>query len=119
MAVDFTTMVYNPAFAVFARPVTFTPVASVPGGPAFTGRGIYSTQPIEVATEIGSSFSDQVTILDIIDREFAVVPLQGDTLYIPALLSMPALGGFEVIDTVMNGGGETTLTLRKLVTSKP
>ena len=32
---------------------------------------------------------------------------------------MPELGEYEIIDSVTNGGGETTLTLRKVLPKKP
>lgn len=119
MAVNFTTQIYNPTFAVFARPVTFTPKASQPGQPNYVGRGIYTTQLTDIPVEGTAIFSDQVTILDIIDSEFTVVPIQNDEIFIPATGDLPALGGFKVLDTDINGGGETTLTLQKLVVSKP
>ena len=45
MAVNFSTLVYLPNFDMFARPVTIIPMASQPGLPAFTARGIYDTRP--------------------------------------------------------------------------
>jgi hypothetical protein len=47
------------------------------------------------------------------------MPSQGDIVTIPANADLPALGDFNVIDVKSNGGGETTLTLRKVVVSKP
>jgi len=119
MAIDFSKQVYIPAFNTFARPVVFTPVASQPGQSAYTNRGIYSTQALDVAAEDNSIFSDQITVLDIVEEEFPVIPLQGDTLSIPAYLTLPSLGDFEIIDAATNGGGQTSFSLRKLVTAKP
>jgi hypothetical protein len=49
-----------------------------------------------------------------------VLPLQGDLINVPADASgLIAEGDFEVLDADPNGGGETTLTLRRLVTAKP
>ncbi len=119
MAIDFGKLVYEPSFNVFGRPVTFTPAASQPGHVAYTGRGIYSTQPVDVLTENNAILSDAMTILDILEAEFSVLPVQGDTISIPAYLTLPALGAFEIIETKSNGGGETTLSIRKIMEAKP
>ena len=119
MAVNFSQMVYLPNYAVFARPVTFTPLVSQPGQAAYGARGIFNTVPIDVMGSDGSIFSDQKTILDILEEEFSVLPVQLDRVFIPAHIGIPELGHFEIIDADTNGGGETTLTLRKLVTAKP
>ena len=119
MAIDFAAQVYLPAFNIFARPCVFTPVKSQPSQPAYTGRGIYGTQPLDINAEDASIFSDQITILDVIENEFSVIPIQGDLVSIPADAALPALGDFEIVDTSTNGGGQTTYGLRKLVVSKP
>jgi len=119
MAIDFAAQVYLPAFNIFARPCVFTPLKSQPSQPAYTARGIYGTQALDITAEDASIFSDQITILDVIENEFTVVPIQGDLISIPADLTLPALGDFEIIDGKTNGGGQTTFNLRKLVVSKP
>ena len=119
MAINFSQQVLAPAFNVFARPMTFTPTASQPGQPTFTGRGCYGTQPVDVMGEDSSIFSDARTVVDIIEEEFTVIPAQNDTLYIPAHIGMPALGTFQVMDVNTNGGGETTLFVRKIMVAKP
>jgi hypothetical protein len=119
MAVDFSTQVYTPTYNVFSRPITITPTKSQPLHLAYTARGIYGTAPIDVMAEDASIISDQRTILDIMETEFAVLPVQGDLVDIPSSASLPAMGTFEIIDTNTNGGGETTLFLRKWVTASP
>jgi hypothetical protein len=119
MAINFSTQVYLPTYDTFARPVTFTPVASQPNQPAYDARGIYGTVPIDVMAEDATIISDARTILDIREIEFTVLPEQGDRLSIPSHAGMPALGDFEVIDTNTNGGGETTLFIRKWMTPVP
>ena len=119
MAIDFSKQVYIPAFNIFARPCVFTPTKSQPSQPSYTGRGIYSTQPLDIAAEDASIFSDQITIFDVIENEFSVIPIQGDLVSIPADGALPALGDFEIVDTSTNGGGQTTYHLRKIVVSKP
>ena len=117
MAINWSTQVYAPQYATFARPVTFNPIKSQPSAGSFDGRGIYGTAPVDVIGEDATIISDARTILDVLESDFAVVPIQGDRLTIPAHIGMPALGEFEVIDTSVNGGGETTLVIRKIVTA--
>ena len=120
MALDFSTLVYLPNMDVFSRGITVTPIASQPGVPAYTSRGIYDTRPVDVGGLDGAITSDQQTILDVRDAEFTVVPEQLDRIYIGANADAgPALGDFEVVDTESNGGGLTTLILRKIMASKP
>jgi hypothetical protein len=120
MAINFSTLVYLPNYDTFARAVTITPLASQPGSPAYTARGIYDTRPIDVAAMDGNIISDQQTILDVREAEFTVVPAQLDRVYIgPDADAGPALGDFEVVDADSNGGGETTLVLRKIMASLP
>ncbi|SRR6266478_2822335 len=120
MGINTSQQVYVYSYNTFGRPVTFTPKMSQPTALAFLGRGIYSTQPIDVLAEDNSTFSDTRTILDVLEQEFLVVPITGDLLNIPASNEgMPALGDFEVIETKSNGGGETSLSLRKIMVSRP
>jgi len=120
MAINFSTLVYLPNYDTFARGITVTPLASQPGSPSYSARGIYDTRPIDVAGMDGSFISDQQTILDVRDAEFSVVPAQLDRIHIGADADAgPALGDFEVVDCESNGGGETTLILRKLMTARP
>jgi hypothetical protein len=120
MAVNFSTLVYLPNFDMFARPIMVTPLASQPGMPAYSARGIYDTRPIDVQAEDGSIVSDQQTIVDVRDEEFGVVPEQLDQIAIPYDPDGgPDLGSFEVTNVESNGGGETTLVIRKVMTSRP
>jgi len=120
MAINFSTLVYLPNYDTFARGVTITPLASQPGVPAYVARGIFDTRPVDVAAMDGNIISDQQTILDIREAEFSVLPQQLDRVYIgPDPDAGPALGDFEVVDADSNGGGETTLTIRKIMTAKP
>lgn len=119
MAINYIEQVYRPTQNLFGRPATFIPLKSQPGELPYVGRGIYSTQPIDVLAEDQSIFSDTRTIFDVLEADFAVVPIQGDELHIPADSGMPELGDFEVIEVKSNGGGETSLSLRRIVRAKP
>lgn len=121
MAVNFSTLVYLPNFDMFARPITVVPLASQPGTPAYSARGIFDTRPIDVQAEDGSIVSDQQTILDVRDEEFAVIPDQLDQITIPDDPGggIPHIGTYEVVNVEANGGGETTLVIRKVMASRP
>jgi hypothetical protein len=120
MAINFSQQLYIHAQDTYSRAVVFTPKASQPNGPAYTARGILEQEAIDVAGLDNSIISEMRIILDIRDAEFAVQPLQGDLVDIPADSSgLPLEGQFEVIDSDQNGGGETTLTLRRMVQAKP
>jgi len=119
MALNFSDLVYLPAFNTFARPVTFTPIASRPGELPYDARGIFDTTPVDIVALDGSIVSEQRTILDIRDAEFTILPIQHDQVAVPAAEGLPDAGSFEVTDSVRNGGGETTLHLQRLVVARP
>ena len=121
MAIDFSLTNYLPCQDVFGRSIVITPVASQPGAPAYTQRGIVSTRPLMVETAAGMAvLSDQETICDIREREFAVTPQQGDLLEVPEENGITDMvGSYEITDASWNGGGEVTLSIRKLVTAAP
>jgi hypothetical protein len=119
MAINFSSMVYLPAFDTFARPVTFIPFASQPGVLPYNARGIFDTAGLDVVALDGSIISEQRTILDILDAEFAISPIQHDQVMVPAAEGLPDAGSFEVTDAIRNGGGETTLHLQRIVVARP
>jgi hypothetical protein len=120
--INYSDQIYKIAQDNFSGPVLFTPIKSQPGQPSFQGRGIYSTVAIDIIAEDGSIVSDQRTILDIREVEFAVLPIQGDQVFLAAASFADQLiedSTFEILDTDTNGGGETTLALRKIMTTLP
>jgi hypothetical protein len=114
VAINFSTDLYGPCQDTFGRPVTFTSTK----GNSFSGpaRGIYRSDEINIVLENGSIITDQQTILDIKTDEFSVLPVQDDTINIPfePISGVPALGDFQIINLWHNGGGETTLVIRKI-----
>lgn len=118
MGIDYSTMIYLPNYEVWARSVSITPLASLGSTTPYANRGIFHTETLDVAAEDGSIFSTQKTTLDVREIEYAVLPAQGDRIFIPADSgAMVELGDFEVIDSYTNGGGETTLVLRSVTTA--
>jgi hypothetical protein len=118
MAVNYSTLVKLPCQDMFSVPVTFTPVVSQPGAPAYGGRGIFITGPVDVQMIDGSIFSDQQTILDIRAAEYANPPMQGDRVTIPYDCNGAPVGEFEITDTD-DDGGLITCALRKYGAAKP
>jgi hypothetical protein len=116
--IDWSNALYVNAQNTFGRPITITPVISQPNAPAYSGRGIFDTSPMDVLAEEGAIFSEQRSVLDIRDAEFPVMPLQGDQVTIPPYGILPG-GNYEIIDLKANGGGETSLALRQIVGTKP
>jgi hypothetical protein len=116
MAVNMDVLLQGPIFDFWAVPVTFTPLASQPGQPAFGGRGILTTYSADVPGIDGSLYSDQRTILDIRESEFAVLPQQNDHITIPLDANLVPKGEYQIVDSVSNGGGQTMLTIRKYET---
>lgn len=115
MGVDFSTNIYAPNFDFWSREITVTPIVSQPGAPAYVARGIYDTRGTMIQTEAGLAvLSDHEVILDIREREFPVKPVQGDLIYIPPDGTFyEGTGTYEITDSSDNGGGETTLVIRK------
>jgi hypothetical protein len=116
MAINFSITNYLPCQDLFGRPITVDPVGSQLGGSPYQARGIYDSRTLNVPMEDGSILSDQDTILDIRDAEFPILPRQDDIItidYEPVAL-LPRLGVFVVTNVWNNGGGETTLQLRKV-----
>jgi hypothetical protein len=116
MAVNLDVLLQSPIFDFWAVPVTFNPIRSQPGQPAFNGRGILNTYSIDVAGVDGSIYSDQRTILDIRESEFAVLPEQNDHLVIPADCNGVPRGEYVIVDASSDGGGQTMLTIKKYQT---
>jgi hypothetical protein len=120
--INFSDTVYKTCMDTFAGSITVMPIASQPNGVSYTARGIYGTEAIDIIAEDGSIISDQRTILDIREVEFTVLPIQGDQVFLAAANFADQLiedGTYEVLDADTNGGGETTLAIRKIVTALP
>jgi hypothetical protein len=116
MAVDFAADLLTANYNKWARPITVTPVASAPAAAAYQMRGIFDTEALDLLGD-DIVISSEKIILDIIEEEFIgsghALPQQGDLINIPAEGTLRALGDFEVSSASSDGGGETTLELRK------
>ncbi len=116
MAVNFDVVLQSPIFDFWAVPCTFRPLVSQPGRADYDGRGILNTYTLDVVGQDGSIYSDQRTILDIRDSEFAIMPQQNDRVIIPVDCNGAVRGEYQIIDSTGDGGGQTCLTIRKYET---
>jgi hypothetical protein len=116
MAVNLDILLQSPIFDFWAVPCTFMPLASQPAAGTYEGRGILNMYNLNVAAEDGSLYSDQRTILDIRDSEFAIMPEQNDHVVIPQDCNNVDKGEYQIIDSNSDGGGQTCLTIRKITT---
>ena len=117
---DMNTLVVGPVFDQFSRPITITPLASQPGVHPYPARGTYFTQPIDVMTDGNVIFSDQRTMLALRVADFGTMPMPLDRVNIPAHMSMPSPGDFEIADIDEIGGtGKVHCTLKRVTIPLP
>ena len=111
--VDFDRLVLSPASDLFSIKCRFTPLASSPGDPAFDLRGVFSSEPVDVAMQDETIFSDQQTSLGIRFRDFPIKPPdRGDLVEIIDTMH-PMLGRkYWIGDVDEDGQGGGMLLLR-------
>jgi hypothetical protein len=116
---DYNQLVLLPVQNIFSRPVQFTPYGSQPGKQPYMARGVFVTTPMDVVTEANVVFSDQKTALDIRLTEYPIPPAPRDWVFVPAHMSMPAKGPFEVLDVDEFHDGRARLSLRLAQVDEP
>ena len=116
MAVNIDVLLQASIFDFWAISCTFLPYKSQPGAEGYGGRGIFGTYSSDVQALDGSIYSDQRTILDIRESEFAVLPMQNDHVVIPIDANDVPRGEWVIIDASSNGGIVTMLTIRRYET---
>ena len=111
--IDFSALVLGPAMATFGQPITVSPVASRPGQPAYSTKpdgtpltGVYASKPVQIPLEDGTYHSTVQPTLGIRLADFAVAPMQDDTVVVGAL------GTFAIADITPDGQGGADLVLR-------
>ena len=114
MPVDFGAMVLAPCLDVFAREAWFTPLQSQPGIAEYVGRGVYTSRPVDIQVGEDAIVSNMTTKLGIRLADFAVPPIQGDLVRLPAYGTQAAEGPFKIEDTDDDGQGGCDLTLTKI-----
>ena len=101
--------------ATFGQPITVTPVVSQPGKPAYSTKadgisqltGIYASKPVQIRLNNGDIHSTVQPSLGIRLADFAVAPMQGDTVATTS-------GTFEIADINPDGQGGADCPLRDL-----
>jgi len=79
MTTDFSSLVLAPCMAVFAPPITITPIISNPSNPApYPARGVFTVQQTDLPTEDGGIFNMTTLKFGIRLAEFPLMPAQGD-----------------------------------------
>lgn len=100
-------LVQAPLQRIFSQAVLFTPVISQPDAPAFTGRGIWSSQVREVALENGGVLSTNEFHLGIRLADFTVPLQQEDQVAVGAV-------AYIIGDILIDGQGGADLHLRQV-----
>jgi hypothetical protein len=112
--IDFDSLVMGPALAIFGRPIIVNPLKSQPSAPPFDATGIYSERPLDIDLEDDGTLSTKALSLGVQLSQFAVAPIQGDKVTIPAHMSLPAVG-LCIIEAVDDDGqGGSMWGLKKL-----
>lgn len=111
--IDFDALVLAPAMATFARPISVTPAASQPAAPAYRARGVWSVRNVDIQGQDGI-YSGQVRTLGVRLSEFAIPPVQGDRVDLPAVLSLPAEATHTIEDVDDDGQGGAVWTMKQI-----
>ena len=117
MAVNFDVLLQTSVFDFFAVPVTFTPLKSQPGQPAYSGRGILGTYVEDVAA-LDDARSSPTSAPSSISARASSRCCRSRTITAPSRSTATACrrGEYQIIDATSNGGGQTMLTIRKYET---
>lgn len=102
---DFSGLVLGPLMDEFAREVTFTPVKSQPGEPAYVGRGIFERDHVMEGV-LESDYSTTSPALFVRLADFTVPPEDGDEVRVDGL-------DYTVSDDQPDGEGGMLLILRR------
>ena len=78
MAIDFSSLVLAPAMATFGRPVTVTPLRSLPNAVPYQARGVWTLETISIPTEDGGYLSTSRMKFGIRLADWPAAPKQGD-----------------------------------------
>jgi hypothetical protein len=111
--IDFDAVVLAKCEDIFSIVVSFTPLVSDPGAPAFTLRGIFSSDPYDVQLQDDTIFSDQQTSLGIREWDFPGPPPERGDLVEITDSRHPAFGKkYWIGDSDWDGQGGAKLLLR-------
>lgn len=106
MAVDFDKTVLASCMDAFAITVTIDPIASQPGEPAYSARGVFDRPYEQVITAEGHSQTSTQPVLGIRLSEFAVPPAKKDKVTVDGVI-------YQVFDIHPDGQGGADLMLKE------
>lgn len=78
MPTDFVALVLKPGMVTFARPVTVTPLKSLPNAVPYPARGVWQVEVVSIVTEESGNLLSVSIKLGIIIGEYPAMPMQGD-----------------------------------------
>ncbi|MGS0625946.1 head-tail joining protein [Ralstonia sp. VS2407] len=110
--IDFAALALGPGIVAFGRPVTVTPLASTPPKPPFDTSGVWSKRNVDVPLIEGGSVNTVTITLGIRLSDWAVMPVQGMAISVPAAGFYPDEGMFWIDDVDPDGQGGAMLTLK-------
>jgi hypothetical protein len=116
---DFDGIVLSTLQGVFSRTIVINPIVSQSGGSPYAGRGVFSTNPVDVIPIPDVALSDQRTTVWVRISEWPIMPLIGDKVEIPAELNYPSEGDFEIQDISRHADGKAVITLKRLRQEQP
>ena len=103
---------------VITEPAPYQPWAAARVLESYNKRGVFVTTPMDVMTEDTVVFSDQKSAIDIRLTEYPVPPQARDWVFVPAHMSMPEKGPYEIVDVDEFHDGRARLSLRLAVTDE-
>lgn len=111
--IDFAALALGPCIATFGRPVTVTPLAARPPVAPFDTSGVWAVRNVDIALYSGESMNSTTITLGIRISDWAVPPVQGMSVRVPAAGSLPNEGTLWIDDVDPDGQGGATLTLKR------
>ena len=106
MAVNLDVLLQGPIFDFWAVPVTFTPLASQPGQPAYQGRGILNTYSASMSqASTARSIPTSAPSSTSARASSPCCPQQNDHVTIPLDCNNVPKGEYQIVDASSDGGG--------------
>lgn len=118
---NFDTLVLAPAQNSFAKPLTISPLASLPGAAPYAARGIWTVRVVDVILDDGGQLTTRTIEIDVRLSEVPALPMQGDQITIIADIQTEFSGVpigsqllLQVDDVRMDSGGAAKLLLKRV-----
>jgi hypothetical protein len=118
---NFDALVLGPAQNSFSKPLTISPLASIPGTTPYVARGIWTVRVVDVILDDGSQLTTRTLEIDVRLSELPVLPMQGDQITIVAdvqsefsgvSIGSPIL--LQIDDVRLDSGGAAKLLVKRV-----